>query len=76
VGNNRAHLPLEPAPVEPARGKSQGQLPKGPRAPGPHRRKSQPAKQVDGPAKRRIPPHLEADISRSDRDALTGLPFS
>jgi hypothetical protein len=76
VGNNRAQLPLDPAPIEPARGKSQGRLPKGHRASGPHQRKSKPAKQVNGPAKRRIPPHLEADISQSDRDALTGLPFS
>jgi hypothetical protein len=76
VGNNRAQLPLDPAPIEPARGKSQRQLPKGHHASGPHQRKSTPAKQVNGPAKRRIPPHLEADISQSDRDALTGLPFS
>jgi hypothetical protein len=76
VGNNRAQLPLKPAPIEPARGKSQGLLPNGPRASDSHPRKSKPAKQVNGPVRRRLPPHLEADISQSDRDALTGLPFS
>jgi hypothetical protein len=76
VGNNRAQLPLEPAPEETSRGQAQALLPKEPREAGPHQRKSKPARQVNGPARRRIPPHLEADISQSDRDALTGLPFS
>jgi hypothetical protein len=76
VGNNRAQLPLKPAPIEPARGKAQGLLPNEPRASDSHRRNPKPAKQVNGPARRRLPPHLEVDISQSDRDALTGLPFS
>ena len=75
MGNNRAQLPLEPASIEPARGKAPGLLPKGPSASGSHQRMSKPGKQVNGPATRGIP-HLEADISQSDRDALTGLPFS
>ncbi len=62
--------------LEPARGDPQGLHPKGSRVSASHQRKSRPAKQVNGPAQRRIPPHLEAEISPSDRDALTGLPFS
>ena len=76
MGNNRTQPPLEPAPIEPGWGKSQGLRPKEPRASGSHQRKPKPAQQVNGPAKRRIPPHLEADMSQSDRDALAGLPFS
>ena len=75
MGNNRTQTPIKP-PLAPARGKSQGLLAKGPRPSESHQRKSLPAKQGTGPAKRQIPPHLEADISQSDRDALTGLPFS
>jgi hypothetical protein len=76
VGDNRTRPPIEPAPIEPGRGKSQGLLPKGSRASDSHQRTSRPAKRANGPAARRIPPHLEADVSQSDRDALTGLPFS
>lgn len=76
MGNNRARLPLKPAAIEPARGKSQGLPPKGPRASDSHQHKAQPDNQVNGPVRRRLSPHMEADISQSDRDALAGLPFS
>ena len=75
MGNNRAPAPLEPAPAEAARGKSQGRLTKGLRPSDSNHSRSRFAKEAD-PARRRIPPHLEADVSQSDRDALTGLPFS
>ena len=75
MGNNRAQAPLEPARTEPGRGKPQGRLTKGLRPSDANRSKGRFAKDAD-PASRRIPPHLEADVSQSDRDALTGLPFS
>jgi hypothetical protein len=74
VGNNRAQAPLDPAPSEPGRVKSQGLLTKGLGSSGSHHPKNRLAKAPGPPG--RIPPHLEADVSQSDRDALTGLPFS
>ena len=76
MGNNRAQTPLEPASPEPARPKPHGLVPKGPRTSESHQRKSLYVRTANGPTQRRTPPHLDADISQSDRDALTGLPFS
>jgi len=62
--------------MDAARAKPAGLLPKGSRAASSHRTRSKPAEGVTGPTRHRIPPHLEADVSQSDRDALIGLPFS
>lgn len=74
MGSNRARLPLEPAST--ASEKPSGLASKEPRSSDSHRRRSMPARRGSDPAQRRIPPHLEADVSPSDRDALAGLPFS
>ena len=76
MGHYRTRPPLKTPLIELAQGEAIGLLPKGSRASDSRQARSNHAKGLTGPTRRRIPPHLEADVSQSDRDALIGLPFS